>query len=140
MRNKDNNMEVIAVNYILIKPDKEILMQKRDNTEGIKEPGKWCFPGGHLEKGEDILEAVVRELKEETDVNLPKEKFEFLCDSHAFDGDISKVFVCNVSDDINVVCNEGEKMEWKTLNEIKEMELAGDQADITPFLEKYINK
>lgn len=133
-------MEVTSVNFILIKPNKEILLQKRDNKKEIKEPGMWCFPGGHLEEGEDILEAVVRELKEETDVDLSKDKFEFLCDSDNFSQKISKVFVCNVNNDIKVVCNEGEKMEWKTLDEIKGIELAGDQKNIIPFLEKYINK
>lgn len=31
-----------------------------------KQQGKWTLPGGHIEPGEKILEAAVREVKEET--------------------------------------------------------------------------
>lgn len=42
-----------------------VLLVKRKN-----DPGRnlWSVPGGHLELGEDVLEAAVRELEEETGV------------------------------------------------------------------------
>ena len=33
----------------------------------------WCVPGGKLDKGETPIQAVVREVKEETGINLPTE-------------------------------------------------------------------
>ncbi len=33
----------------------------------------WCVPGGKLDKGETPLQAVVREVKEETGIHLPSE-------------------------------------------------------------------
>jgi len=45
--------------------DNKILLGKRKNVFG---DGHWGLPGGHLEKGETILEAAARELEEETGV------------------------------------------------------------------------
>lgn len=39
--------------------------------------GFWSDPGGKMEKGETPLEAVVREVKEETGLNIPKAWFHF---------------------------------------------------------------
>lgn len=37
--------------------------------------GKWTEPGGHLNKGEDPLSGVVREVKEETGMTIPAKDF-----------------------------------------------------------------
>lgn len=42
---------------------REILLVKRNVRPGI---GKWCLPGGFIEKGEKVEESVHRELQEET--------------------------------------------------------------------------
>lgn len=34
--------------------------------------GRVCFPGGHVEEGETPAEAVAREMREETDVDIPQ--------------------------------------------------------------------
>jgi mutator protein MutT len=38
-----------------------------------KEGGKWGIPGGKLEKGETAHQAAIREIKEETGLDLPQE-------------------------------------------------------------------
>ena len=39
--------------------------------------GKWVFPGGKVEKGEDVIKAMLRELKEEVGVDVQR-KVSFL--------------------------------------------------------------
>jgi len=43
-----------------------VLMQLRDDIPDIIAPGKWCLFGGHIDPGETILEAAIREMDEET--------------------------------------------------------------------------
>lgn len=46
--------------------DHEYLMIRR--ADGVAKPGTWCFPGGHVERGETSRQAVRRELQEELGV------------------------------------------------------------------------
>lgn len=56
-------------------PDGRILLQMRDDVDGIAAPGKWGFFGGGIDPGEGPFEAVVRELYEEIGVLRPASEF-----------------------------------------------------------------
>lgn len=47
----------------------KILLQKRPN-DSKNFPGFWTFPGGHIDQGEDSLNAIIREVKEETGIEI----------------------------------------------------------------------
>ena len=64
--NKIDTMVKTTVGAIIEK-DRKILVIKR-NVEPFK--GSWAIPGGHIEKYETAAEAVKREIKEETDLNV----------------------------------------------------------------------
>ena len=56
---------------IILENDKgEILLYLRDNKPDIPFPNYWDLIGGHVEEGETPEEALVREVKEELDINL----------------------------------------------------------------------
>ena len=55
------------VAQVYVKKDNKILMVQ-ENKEGIK--GKWNMLAGKLEDGESIIEAAIRETKEETNLNV----------------------------------------------------------------------
>ncbi len=58
-----------------IDPLGRILMQLRDDRPGVIHPGAWSPFGGHVEPGETLRAAVVREFAEETGLVLPPEGF-----------------------------------------------------------------
>ena len=54
-------------NMCLIYDDTRILVQEKKDT-GIE--GGLLFPGGHVEPGESLLNSVIREMKEETGLDI----------------------------------------------------------------------
>lgn len=68
----------IIAGAILLSPKGEFLLQKRDNIPHILFPGKIGLFGGHVETGEKPIETAIRELDEETGLNLPASEFELL--------------------------------------------------------------
>ena len=57
----------LRVNGVLI-VDNEVLTVKIDNNPF------YCLPGGHIKMGEDSKEAIIREIKEETGIDVQVEK------------------------------------------------------------------
>jgi 8-oxo-dGTP diphosphatase len=57
---------VVGVSAVILDKDK-ILLEKRKNSPG---KGKWSVPGGLVELGEDVEQAVIREVKEETGLEV----------------------------------------------------------------------
>lgn len=64
--NIDSLKAGIAV--IILNEKNQVLLQKRADVQ------LWGIPSGHIEVGETVTEAVIREIKEETnlDVNIKK--------------------------------------------------------------------
>ena len=61
-------MKIKVVCGILIWNDR-ILVGKRKQTNK-HHPGKWEFPGGKMEEGETFDETIIREFKEELDIDI----------------------------------------------------------------------
>ena len=77
-------MRIIA--QIILENDKgELLLYLRDNKPGIPFPLHWDLIGGHVEDGETPEQALVREVKEELDIDL--KEFTFFRKYDCFEGD-----------------------------------------------------
>jgi len=61
----------VEVAACFITVDQKVLFIKRQPH--CSEPSKWGIPGGKIEKGETAHQAVLREVKEETGLDLPHE-------------------------------------------------------------------
>lgn len=59
--------EVKVTCAIISLHDKTLVVQR---SEKMKLPLKWEFPGGKIEKGEDEIECVKREIKEELNIEI----------------------------------------------------------------------
>lgn len=69
---------------VIVRRDDKILFVRRANT-GYQD-GKLCIPGGHLEADESFTEAAVREVKEETDLDIEASQLRFVHVQQTFDG------------------------------------------------------
>ncbi|MEZ0319943.1 MAG: NUDIX hydrolase [Pyrobaculum sp.] len=65
------NRPAVAVAALAVKDGKILLVKRRYPPS----QGKWSLPGGHVELGERLTEAVLRELKEETGMDGVVKKF-----------------------------------------------------------------
>lgn len=110
----------ITVQLLLIQNNKVLLM-KRKNTN--YEDGKYGSIGGHLEKNEDFKSSLIREVKEEVNINLKKEDLEFVCMIHGkgiTDNYVNIFFTCNkYSGDINNnEVNKCSELKWFDLDNL----------------------
>ena len=65
--------EIAAI--ILENDEGKFLLYLRDNKPDIPFPGYWDLIGGHIEEGETPEEALIREFKEELDLDLKEYTF-----------------------------------------------------------------
>ncbi len=71
----NNTLFQIRVTGILIEDSKILLVKQR-----VTETRIWSLPGGRLEHGETIEFAVIREMKEETGINIKIIKLLYVCE------------------------------------------------------------
>jgi len=65
-------LEVRVGVAILLRRNRAVLMGLRKGSHGA---GTWSFPGGHIEAGETVMDAACRELREETGIIIPPDRF-----------------------------------------------------------------
>ena len=70
---------VPVVRLIITDPLGRVLIMKRDSTSHAK--GGWCLPGGKVDYGETVADAVAKELCEETSLRCRSADFLFYQDS-----------------------------------------------------------
>ena len=98
------------------------LMMLRNKKKNDLNEGKWIGVGGHVEEGETYDEALVREVREETAINL--DNFKECGEVFFYSGDYSeymKVYTAKVDKEEFGYCDEGtlefiEKSKVKSLN------------------------
>ncbi len=116
-----------AVETLIIKGNKILLTKRNVNPE----KDKWCIPGGHIDIGETPEEAIIREIKEETDLII---KPQFLTYYNAYLPSLKVhalvlLFVCNPKGEIKIN-EESSEFGWFTKEEALKLNLAFNNKDI----------
>ena len=116
----------------------ELLLQKRVKTDWRG----YCFPGGHVEPGESIVDSVVREMKEETGLTVLRPRLcgikqfpikggrylVFFFKSNEFEGDL----LDSEEGPVTWISRE-ELPELNTVSDFMQMLEVFDREDLTEF-------
>ena len=107
---------------LFINKKEQVLLFLRDDTPLITCPGMWDVPGGHVEMGETPEQCIIREMKEEMEIDL--EGFR-LFSVMAFSDRIEYTFWKRADLDIKTIrLHEGQGLKWFTEAEAAKTELA----------------
>lgn len=126
----DWNQTLNTVGCYLVYKDKFLMLQR---VEHKSQPNLWQLPGGKIDKNETPLQAIQREVREETGFSFPKEKFIFLDTVYArYEGEYDFLYhmfkvVLLEKPEILLSTNEHQKYNWVTSEESLLLPLLKDQ-------------
>lgn len=122
----------------LVDLDNQVLLCKR--PEGKSMAGLWEFPGGKVEKGEMVEAALIRELKEELNIEVGVgclQPFSFA--SHSYDDFhlFMPIYLCRKwNGDISPM--EGQEFAWVKPKQIRNYEMPPADVGIASMLRDFI--
>ncbi len=117
----------VGIGAVIINRDGKILLMKR-GEKSQNEKGKWSVPGGALEFGETPQECIVREVKEETNLEIKPikqlEPFNHFI-PHEKQHWIALGFICQVVKGKlkNLEPNQTDDIRWFSLSDTKTLPL-----------------
>ena len=97
-----NNDTKITVGIIIERKEKMLLLQRPNGT--------WAIPKGHVKEGESNYEGMVRELKEETQIELPS-KADYLHETTNKTGSVLHIYIYNSTESLKPIINS-EHIGW----------------------------
>ena len=133
MLEKRNTIPITAL--LMLRKGNKVLLLRRFNTG--YEDGNYCFPGGHVEKGEPIYKAMIREAKEEIGIEIEEKHLNLI---HVLNRKVKD----NAYVDFIFECKEwqGEAkiMEKDKSDEVKWFDLNNVTDNIIPFMKEVFNE
>ena len=117
--NNDSQQSFHAVKAIIYRSDNKLLLQKRDNKTEIPYPLHWNLFGGEVEIGENLVDALRRELIEEIEYSpkfIESEVFQSKWKSinlHYF-----PIFIDKEDENIKFKLHEGLEYKWFSIDEL----------------------
>lgn len=145
------------VSALIFSKDKKLFQGMKNPNDGGVYAGCWHIPGGGVEKGEDNIKALVREVREETGISVPPGRFELVDSQGRGESEkvlketgervlykmkffVYKVFLEQNASDVPVSLNDDlSKYQWTDLSNIKKLKLTPPSIDLFERL-GYLNK
>jgi 8-oxo-dGTP diphosphatase len=129
------NIKLFNMCMIYDKISNKVLVQDKVNSDwtGI------TFPGGHIENAESVIESTIREVKEETGLDVANLKFAGLIDWYNTDNhERWFVFLFKTSDYFGEMVSETYegKVFWEDISKLETMNLAPNMHD---YLKLFFN-
>ena len=128
----DRTERVELTTLCMISRGDEILLQNRVKTDWRG----YCFPGGHVEPGESIVDSVIREMQEETGLTVKNPK---LCGIKQFpiDGGRYLVFLFKTNEFTGELRSSDEgKVEWISRKDLPNIAAVSDFMDMLKVFDR----
>lgn len=126
---------LVAVGGVIIDKDNKILLVKRKNPPN---KGSWAIPGGKVKFGETLEEAVKREIKEETNLDIKVKDLlavvEIIKEGFHY---IILDFLCEVTGGNLMASSDAEEAKYFRLEELEKTYTSPTTVDM---LRRYFNK
>jgi 8-oxo-dGTP diphosphatase len=117
---------IVGVGAVII-CDGKLLLEKRKNEPGR---GKWSIPGGLVELGESVEQTVIREVREETGLDVEKPEHIDVVDNVVRDenGEVKYHFVIidyfvKLKGGTVKAQSDAEELRWVTFDEVEKYDL-----------------
>ena len=127
-KGKEEGIVKNVVGVIILNEKNQVLIMSRKTDDfmgGIDE-----LPSGNMEKGENIYDALVREVKEETNIDVVNMK-SYIGNFDYISGSGKKArqynFVLDVKNIENIILTEHDKYNWLTIEEIRKSSKITDE-------------
>ena len=126
------NQPVVGVGAIILK-NGAILLEKRRNEPG---KGKWSIPGGVVELGENVRQAVKREVEEETGLTIEVLRLIDVVDSITLDENNTVKYDFVIIDFLVEIkkgsvspASDAEELKWVPFSQVEEFNLTDSFRD-----------
>jgi ADP-ribose pyrophosphatase YjhB (NUDIX family) len=138
---KFNFRHVTATAIVLNKEQDQILLARR-SEKTHDEQGKFCTPGGYLDRGETLKSGLMREVQEETGYEVEPLKLLLIVDNPSRKGtdrqNVEFVFLVEATAKVGNPDWETSEVKWFALDELPSPdEIAFDHQDFIDLYLKY---
>ncbi|WP_111708097.1 NUDIX hydrolase [Lutibacter citreus] len=120
---------ILAASGIILQSNKILLLQRSNYTDRF--PGFWGCPGGRAENGETAEENVIREVKEECNLNFSPTK---IIKTGLWQERKYYRFLGNWTGEIKIQEEEVNDYNWFTYNQAVKLQLSFDYEEIIKIL------
>ena len=132
----------VGVGAFIINENNQLLLQKRAVPA---EKDHWCIPGGRLEMFETLENAVIRETKEETDLDIEVIKMIGVCD-HIIKEEsahwVATSFLCKIKSGVPKIMepDKASDLRWFDLDKLPEKLKNKKKKALSDYNKNILNK
>ena len=132
--------DLIIVSAIsLVDRDGRILISKRSENKFM--PGYWEFPGGKLEEGETPGQCLIREIKEEINIDLENFCFSpltFSLNEYNEFNILLLLYICREWEGV-IIAKESQELKWSFSKDLYDCNLLPADKELIPYIRDSIS-
>ncbi len=140
MRRENPDSPILAVGGVILYQDKILLAQRKYEPDS----GKWSIPGGAVETGETLFEAMKREMLEECAIDIVAAEPFLIIERIFLSAGIVKyhyVIIDFLVSDFKGICKPSSDVEdckFFSFKDIKTLNVSSSLSDLEKLLEEFI--